>query len=120
MPDHPSKLQNVQPLTQPADSLTPAVVKAEGGDRGTGVDSGIAGAAEENVERLACDCEYAYVTGSDGIVHGGWVCYRGGKTPFPGTLRRAFTVARGAKSRLPARLPEGDPLRHNRLFHPLH
>lgn len=58
MPDNPSKLQNIQPPTQPSDCLSPGVVEADGSAGGEIESSPVTGAAEKSVERRPCDCEY--------------------------------------------------------------
>ena len=63
-----ANLVNPKPLgDEVADGLAATVVKVEVVDRGAILDGGIPSAAEQNIERRPCDCEY-----------GGWgiVCRR--------------------------------------------
>lgn len=57
MSNNSSKLQNIQPPTQPSDGLSSGVVEPDSLTGGQ-IDGGpITGAAEENIERRTCDCK---------------------------------------------------------------
>lgn len=69
-----ANLVNPKPLgDEVADGLAATVVKVEVVDRGAILDGGIPSAAEQNVERRPCDCEYQGTCSENGI-GGYWIC----------------------------------------------